>query len=82
MKSEGSKDFKLTVTLEANTLKFEFSDEDKQAMAKLLELLLVSIKLDDFVDSLRIDNDESKYYLVHTVSGAEATLEITVAILD
>lgn len=72
---------KVTVTLEANTLKFVFSDEDK--MDELLEFLLKSIELDDFVGRLRIHNDESKYNLVYTDtdSGAEATLEIKVDIL-
>ncbi|MGB4181682.1 MAG: hypothetical protein WBK52_07020, partial [Bacilli bacterium] len=50
---------------------------------KLLDSLLVSIKLDDFVGRLmiRYDEDESKYNLVYTdtVSGAKATREITVA---
>jgi prepilin-type N-terminal cleavage/methylation domain-containing protein len=79
----------LTVTLEANTLKFEFSVEDEEAMAELLKKLLESIELDDFVGSLEIrkDESESKYNLVYKdkYSGAEATLEnleITVAILD
>jgi hypothetical protein len=82
-------DVELTVTLEANTLKFEFSDEDEEAMAELLKKLLESIELDDFVGSLEIrkDESESKYNLVYKdkYSGAEATLEnleITVAILD
>ena len=86
---------KLTVTLEANTLKFEFSDvsdEDEEAMAELLDSLLdslleslESIELDDFVGRLTIrkdESDESKYNLVYKVSesGPEATREITVAI--
>jgi hypothetical protein len=51
-------------------------------MAELLNLLLESIELDDFVGSLKIRNDDSKYNLVYKDrdSGAEATLEITVAI--